>query len=165
MVTVFTFKISILLFSHSVMSDSLWPHGLQHTRLPCPSPFPGVGSNSCLLSQWWHPNISSSVVPFSHIQSLPTSGSFLISLLFTSGGQGYWDFSFSISPFNEYSGLISFRIDWFDLLAVQGNLQSPLQYHSLKASIFWLSTFFMVQLSHPYIFSQSSFLTSSPYMR
>ena len=77
----------------------------------------------------------------------------------------YWDFSFSISPFNEYSGLISFRIDWFDLLAVQGNLQSPLQYHSLKASIFWLSTFFMVQLSHPYIFSQSSFLTSNPYMR
>ena len=63
----------------------------------------------------------------------------------------YWSFSFSISPSNEYSGLISFRMDWFDLLAVQGTLKSLLQHHALKASIFWLSAFFMVQLSHPYM--------------
>ena len=62
----------------------------------------------------------------------------------------YWSFSFSISPFNEYSGLISFRMDWFDLLAVQGTLRSLLQHHSLKAPILWCSSFFMVQLSHPY---------------
>ena len=77
----------------------------------------------------------------------------------------YWSFNFSINSSNEYSGLISFRTECFYLLAVQGTLQSLLQYHSSKASIFWLSTFFMVHLSHPYIFSQSSFLTSSPYMR
>ena len=88
MVTVFTFKISVLLFSYAVTSDSLRPHGLQHTCLPRPSPFPGVGSNSCPLSRWCHPNISSSVVHFSsHIQFFPVSGSFLISLLFTSGGR------------------------------------------------------------------------------
>ena len=63
----------------------------------------------------------------------------------------YWNFSFSISTFNEYSGLISFRIDWFDLLAVQRTLKSLLQHHSSKASIFWHSAFFMVQLSHPYM--------------
>ena len=67
-----------------------------------------------------------------------------------SGGQ-YWSFSFSISPSNEYSGLLSFRIDWFDLLAVQGTLKSLLQHHSSKASIFWRSAFFIVQLSHPYM--------------
>ena len=63
----------------------------------------------------------------------------------------YWSFSFSISPSNEYSVLISFRIDWFDLLAVQGILKSLLQHHSSKASVFWLSVFFIVQLSHPYM--------------
>ena len=131
-------------FSHSVMSNSLWPHGLQHTRLPCPSPTPGACSNSCPSSWWCHPTISFSVIPFSScLQSFPTSGSFPISQLFTSGG-----FSFSISPSNEYSGLISFRMDWLDLLAVQGNLKSLLQYHSSKASILRRSTFFMVQLSH-----------------
>ena len=102
MITVFTCKISILLFTHSVMSDSLQPDGLQHTWLPCPSPFPGVGSNSCPLSRWWHTNISSSVVPFSsHVQSFPTPGSFLISLLFTSGGQGIGiSASVSVLPMN-----------------------------------------------------------------
>ena len=75
-------------FSCSVMSDSLWPHGLQHTRPPCPSPTPGVYPNSCSLSRWCHPTISSSVVPFSsHLQSFPASGSFQMSQLFTSGGQ------------------------------------------------------------------------------
>ena len=131
-------------FSHSVMSNSLWPHGLQHTRLPCPSPTPGACSNSCPSSWWCHPTISFSVIPFSScLQSFPTSGSFPISQLFTSGG-----FSFSISPSNEYSGLISFRMDWLDLLAVQGTLKSLLQYHSSNASILRRSTFFMVQLSH-----------------
>ena len=77
-----------LLFSHSVMSDSLQPHRLQHARLPCPSPSPGACSNSCPLSQWYHPTISSSVIPFSScLQSFPASGSFLMSQLFESGGQ------------------------------------------------------------------------------
>ena len=74
-------------FSCSVMSDSLWPHGLQHARLPCPSPTPRAYSNSCPLSQWCHPTISSSVVPFSCLQSFTASGSFPMSQLFTSGGQ------------------------------------------------------------------------------
>ena len=106
-------------FSHTVMSDSLRSHGLQHARLPCPSSTPRACSNSCPSSQWCRPTISSSVIPFSCIQSLPASGSFPMNQFFTSGGQSM-SFSFSISPSNEYSGLISFRIDWCDLLAVQG---------------------------------------------
>ena len=108
-------------FSRSVMSNSLWPHGLQHARPPYPSPTPGVYSNSCPSSWWWHPTTSSSVVPFSScLQSFPESGSFPVSHFFASGGQSIGVFSFSISPSNEYSGLISFRMDWLDLLAVQG---------------------------------------------
>ena len=104
-------------FSLSVMSDSVRSHGLQHARLPCPSPTPGTCSNS---SWWCHPAISSSVVPFSSCcQSFPASG------------PKCWSFSFSISPSSEYSGLISFMIDWFDLLAVQGTLKSLLQ-HQFK---------------------------------
>ena len=138
-------------FSHSVVSDSLWPHGLQHTRLPCPSQTPGACSDSCPSIWWCHPTISSSVDPFSScLQSFPASGSFPRSQFFPSGGQ-YWNFSFSISPSNEYSRLISFRIDWFDLLAVQGTLKSLLQDHSSKASILQCSAFFIVQLSYPYI--------------
>ena len=76
---------------------------------------------------------------------------FPMSQFFNSGGQSIWSFSFSISPSNEYSGLISFRMDWFDLLAVQGTLKSLLQHHSSKASILWHSAFFMVQLSHPHM--------------
>ena len=139
-------------FSRSVVSDSLWPHGLQHARLLCLSPTPGVYSNSCPLSWWCHPTISSYVIPFSsHLQSFPASGSFQMSQLFASGGQTIGSFSFNISPSNEYSGLISFRMDWFDLLAVQGTLKSLLQHHSSKASILWHSAFFIVQLSHPYM--------------
>ena len=116
------------------MSDSSKPHGLQHTRLSCPSPTPGAYSTSRPLSWWWHPIISSSVIPFSScLQSFPATGSFQMSLFFASGGQNM-SFSFSISPSNEYSILISFRIDWFDLLAVQGTLKNLLQHHSLKAS-------------------------------
>ena len=132
------------------MSNSLQPHGLQHARLPCPSPTPRAYSNSCPLSEWCHPTISSSVVRFSRLQSFPVSGSFPMSQFFTIRWPKYWSFSFSISPSNEYSGLISFRIDWFDL-AIQGALKSLLQHHRSKASILWCLAFLIVQLSHPYM--------------
>ena len=103
-------------------------------------------------NQWYHPTISSSVIPFSScLQSFPASGSFQMSQFFASGGLSIGSFSFSISPCNVYSGLISFRIDWFDFFAVQRTLKSPLQDHSSKASILWYSAFFIVQLSHPYV--------------
>ena len=134
------------------MSNSLQPHGLQHSRLPCPSPTPRAYSNSCPLSQWCHSDISFSVIPFSsHLRSLPGSGSFPRSQFFASGGQSIGVFSFSIHPSNEYSGLTSFRIHWLDLLAVQATLTSLLQHHSSKASILQCSAFFIVQLSHPYM--------------
>ena len=135
------------------MSDSLGAHGLQHTRPPSPSPTPGVYPNSCPFSRWCHPTISSSVVHFSSCpQSFPASGSFQISQLFSSGGSSkYWSFSFNISPSNEHPGLISFRMDWLDPLAVQGTLKSLLQHHNSKASIRRHSAFFIVQLSHPYM--------------
>ena len=136
-------------FSHSVMCNSLLPHELQHSRPPCPSPAPRVYSDSCPLSRWCHPAISSSVVPFSSCpQPLPASGSFPVSQLFAWGSQSIKSFSFSISPSNEHPGQISFRVDWLDLLAVEGTLKSLLQHHSSKASIFWHSAFFTVQLSH-----------------
>ena len=138
-------EVSPVQFSCSVVTNSLQPHRLQHTRLPCPSPTPRVCSNSIPLSQWCHPTISSSVVPFSSsLQSFPASGSFPISQFFASGGQKYWSFSFSISLSNEYSGLISFRTDCYDLLAVQGTFENLLQHHSWKASILQCSVFFMV---------------------
>ena len=126
-------SVSSVQFSHSVMSNSLQPHKLQHARFPCPSPTPGAYSHSCPSRQWCHPTISSSVVPFSsRLQSFPASGSFLVSQFFPSGGQST---GVSASASNEYSGLISFKIDWFDLLAVQATLKSLLQHHSSKASI------------------------------
>ena len=132
------------------MSDSLRPHGLKHTRPPCPSPTPGVHPNSCPLSRGCHLAISSSVVPFSSCpQSFPASGSFFSNESFLHiRWPKYWSFSFSISPTNEYSGLISFRMDWLDLLAVQGTLKDLLQHHSSKASILWCSAFFIVQSWH-----------------
>ena len=134
----------------SVVSNSLQPHGLQHARLPCPSPMPGAYSNSCPANWWCHPIISSSVLPFSScLQSFLASGSFQMSQFFTSGGQNIGSFSFSISPSNEYAELISFRMVWLDLLAVQGTLKSFLQHHSSKVSILWCSAFFIVQLSYP----------------
>ena len=140
-----------MLFSPSVMSESTWPHGLQHARPPCLSPTPGVYSNSCPLNQSCHPTISSSVVPFSsRLQSFPASESSNESVLHIMWPK-YWSFSFSISPSSEYSGLISFRMDWLDLFAVQRTLKSLLQHHSSKASIFWNSAFFIVQLSYPYM--------------
>jgi len=142
----------LLLFSCSVVSYSLQPQGLQQASLPCPSPSPLTCSNSCASSRWCHPTIASSVMVFSSfLQSFPVSRSFPMSQLFHIKWPKYWSFSFIISPSNEYSGLISFRIDWFDLLVIQGILKSFLQHHSLKLSILWSSTLFMVQLSHAYI--------------
>jgi len=134
------------------MSDSLRPHRLQHSRPPCPSPSPGVHSNSRPSSQWCHSAISSSVVPFSSCpQSLPASESFPKSQLFAWGGQSTGVSALaSFIPKNtqgwsslEWTGWISF--------AVQGTLKSLLQHHSSKASILWCSAFFTVQLSHPYM--------------
>ena len=129
-------------FSRSVMSDSLWPHESQHARPPCPLPTPGVYSNSCPSSQWCHPAISSSAVSFSsYAQAFPALGSFPMSQLFMRWPK-YWSFSFSISPSNEHPGLISFRMNWLALLAVQGTFKSLLQHHSSKASILQCSAFF-----------------------
>ena len=108
------------------MSDSLWPHGLQHARPPCS----GVSSSSCPLNWWCHPTISSSAMLFSFcLQSFPASGSFLMRW------KKYWSLSFSLNPSNKYSGFISLRIDWFDLFAVQGTLKNLLQHHNLKAAV------------------------------
>ena len=133
------------------MSNSLQPYGLQHPWIPCPSPTPRAYSNSCPLSQWCHPTISSSVIPFSYPQSFPAAGSFQMSQFFTSGGQSIGvSASASVLPMNIQ--------DWFpliwtdlDLLAAQGTLKSLLQHHSSKASILQQSAFFIVQLSHPYM--------------
>jgi len=139
-------------FSSSVVSNSFRSHESQHARPPCPSPTPRVHSDSSPSSQWCHPAISSSVVPFSSCrQSLPASESFPMTQLFAWGGQSTGIFSFSIIPCKEQPGLISFRMDWLDLLAVQRTLKSLLQHHSSKASILWHSAFFTVQLSHPYM--------------
>ena len=117
-------------FNRSVVSDSLRPHESQHTRPPCPSPTPGVHSDSRPSSQWCHPAISSSVVPFSSCpqSSHPFSNESTLHMRWPK----YWSFSFSIIPSKEIPGLISFRMDWLDLLAVQGTLKSLLQHHSSK---------------------------------
>ena len=136
----------------SVVSDSSWPHGLQHARPPCPPPTPGVYSNSCPLSRWCHPAISSSVIPFSScLQSFPASGSFSNESALHIRLPKYWNFSFNISPSNVQPGLISFRMDWWDLFVVEGILKSFLQHHRSKASILLCSAFLIVQLSHPYM--------------
>ena len=133
------------------MSDSLQSHGLQHARPPGPSPTPGACSNTSIES----------VRPSNHLilccplpllpSIFPSIRVFFNESVLHIRWSKYWSFSFSISPFNEYSGLISFRIDWLDLLAVQGTLKSLLQHHSSKASILRCSAFFIVQLSHPYM--------------
>ena len=132
------------------MSDSLWPHGLQHAILSGLSLSPWVCSNSSTKS------MSSSdltlcfpllLLPLIFSRIRVFSNESVLRLRWPK----YWSFSFSISPSNEYSGLISFRIDWFNLLAIQGTLKSLLQHHNLKVSILWHSPVFMVQLSHPYM--------------
>ena len=136
-------------FSCSVVSDSLRPHESQHARPPCPSPTPGVYPNSCPLSRWCHPTISSSVVCFSSAFNLFQHHSLFQWVSSSPKWPKYWSFSFSISPFHEYSGLISFRMGWLDV--VQGILKSLLQYHSSKASILWCSSFFYNQIYMDFI--------------
>ena len=133
------------------MSDSLQPHGLQHTRPPCPSPTPGVHPNPCPLRWWCHPTISSSVVPFSScLRSFPASGSSQMSQLFTSSGQSIGvSASTSVLPMNtqDWSPL-----GWTGWISLQSKgLSSLLQHHSSKASILQCSAFFIVQLSHPFM--------------
>ena len=119
--------------------------------LPTPSPTPGVHSNSCPLSRWCHPTISSSVFSLLLPHSIfPSIRVFSNGSVFRIRWPKYWSFSFNIGPFSEHPGLISFRIDWLDLLAVHGTLKSLLQHHSSKASIVQRLAFFIVQLSHPY---------------
>ena len=133
-------------FNRSVMSDCLWPYELQHTRPPCPSPTPGVHPNSCpsshvilCCSLLLLPPIPPSIRVFSNESTLCMRW------------PKYWSSSFSTSPSNEQPGLIPFRMDWLDILAVQGILKSLLQHHSSKASIIWHSAFFILQLSHLYM--------------
>ena len=130
------------------MSDSLWPHGLQQARLSYPSPTPRACLNSCPLSWWCHPTISSSVVPVSScLQSFLAPGSFQF---FASGGKGI-GVQIQHQSFQWIFRTDTFRIDWLDLLAVQGTLNSLLQHHSSNASILQCSAFFTVQLSHSYM--------------
>ena len=134
-----------------VVSDSLWPHGQQHTRLPCSSLSPGIHSNWCPLSWWCHTIISSSLPAFPPAINLSQHQSLFTESALNIRWTKYWSFSFSKIPSNEYLWLIFFRIHWFDLLAVQGTLKSLLQHYSSKDSILWCSAFFMVQLSYPYM--------------
>ena len=137
-------------FSHSVVFNSLRPHGMQHTRPPCPSPTPSPPKHMSIEL----------LMPFNHLilccPLLFTPSMFTSIRVFSNESAlrikwwKYWSFSFNISPSNEHSGLISFRMDWLNLLAVQGTLKSPLQHHSSKASVLWHSAFFIVQLSHPH---------------
>ena len=131
------------------MSDSLPPHVSQHARPPCSLPTPGVYSNSCPSSQWCHPAISSSVIPFSWPQSLPASGSFRMSQLFIWGGQSIGvSASTSVLPMNIQDSL-NIRIDWFYRLAVQGTLKSLPKLHNSKASILWHLAYYVRCCSLP----------------
>ena len=129
----------------SVLSNSLWPHGLQHAMPPCPSPTPGVCSNSCPSSRWCHPTNLILCRPLLLLPSVfPSIRVFSNESVLRIRWPKYWSFSFSISLSNEYSGLISFRMDCFDLLAVEGTLKSLLQHHSSEASILQHSAFFIM---------------------
>ena len=142
-------------FSISVMSDSLQLHGLQNARSPCSSPTPRIYSDSCPLSKWCHPTISSSSPtplafnlskhhrPFKWVSSSHQVAKVL-------------EFQLHTCPSNEYSGLISFKMDWLDLFAVQGTLKNLLERHSSKASITQRSAWFIVQISHPHMTTQKS---------
>ena len=144
-------QFSSIQFSSSVVSYSLRTHGLQHARPPCPSATPGAYSNSCPSRRWCHPTsliLSGLLLPPSVFPSIRViSNESVLRIRWPE----HWSFSFSLSPSSEYSGLISFRMDWFDLLAVQWTLKTLLQNHSSKASILQCSAFFIVQLSHPYM--------------
>ena len=138
-------------FRHSVMSDSLQPHALQHARPLCPSPTPGVYSNMFI----------DSVMPSNHLilccpllllpSIFPSIRVFSNESTLRMRWPKYWSFTFNTSPSNEHPGLISFRMDWWDLLAVQGTLKNLFQHHGSKASILRCQAFFRVQLSHQYM--------------
>ena len=136
------FQFSSFQFSCSVMSDSLWPHELQHARPPCSSPTPGDHSNSRPLSQWYHLILCRPLLLLPPIP--PRIGVFSNESTLRMRWPKYWRFSFSIIPSKEHPGLISFRREWLDLLAVQGTLKSLLQHHSSKASSLQCSAFFTV---------------------
>ena len=141
------FYINSVQFSHSVVSDSLWPHGLQHTRPPCPSPVPRVYSNSCPLSRWCHPTISSSVVPFSCLQSFPASRSFQKSQFFTSGGRSIGASAWaSVFPMNIQDW---FPLGWTGLISLQSKGLSRVFSNTTvqKPSILRHWAFFIVQVS------------------
>ena len=138
-------------FSHWVVSDSLQLHKSQHVRPPCPSRTPGVRSDSCPSSQRCHPAVSSCHCLLLLPSIFPSISVFSNESALCIRWPKYWSFSCSISPSNEYSGLISFRMDWSEFLAVQGTYKSLLQHHSSKASILQCSAFFVVQLSHSYM--------------
>ena len=133
------------------MSDYLQPRGLQHARLPYPSPTPGIYSNSCPLSWWCHPTILSSGIPFTPPVFNLSQHQGLFQWVSSSHQVTRVLVSTSASVLNFHSGLISFRMDWLNLLAVQGTLKSLFQHHSSKASILQPSAFFIVQLSHSYM--------------
>ena len=133
------------------MSHSLWPHESQHARPPCPSPTPRVHSKSCPSSRWCHPAISSCRPLLLLPPISPSIRVFSNESTLRMRWPKYWSFSFSISPSKEHPGLIFFRMDWLDLLAVQGTLKSLLQHYSSKALILQCSAFFTVQLSHRYM--------------
>ena len=134
------------------MSNSLRPHESQHTRPPCPSPSPGVHSDSTSVESVMPSNHLILCRPLLLLPPIPPSiRVFSIESALCMRWPKYWSFSFSIIPSKEHPGLISFRMDWLDLLAVQGTLKSLLQHHSSKASILWRSAFFTVPLSHPYM--------------
>ena len=143
-------QFSSVQFSHSVVSNSLLPHELQNARPPCPSPTPGIYPKSCPL-----------VMPSNHFilccpllllpSIFPNIRVFSNESALRIRWPKYWSFRFNISPSNEHSGLISFKMDWLDLLSIQGTLRSLLQHHSSKASNFQCSAYFIVHLSHPYM--------------
>ena len=134
------------------MSNSLRPHESQHARPPCPSPIPRVHSNSTSIESVMTSSHLILCRPLFLLPPIPPSiRAFSNESTLHMRWPKYWSFSFSIIPSKEHPGLISFRMDWLDLLAVQGTLRSLLQHHSSKASILWRSAFFTVQLSHPYM--------------
>ena len=141
----------ILFFNCSVISDSLRPHGCSTPGFPVLYHLPEFAQTPCALSWWCHLTIASSCSLLLLPSVFPSIRGFSSELTLRIRWPKYWNFSFSINPSNEYSGLISFRIDSSDLLAVQGTHRSLLQHHSSKASILWRSAFFIVQLSHSYM--------------